>query len=267
MKIATLNIQGGFKINHVCQETKEKLAPFDLLCLQEVCESQKITNHAQQIARFLGKNYASKSFLPIDFKVKNMGNAFIFNKKTLKLLNSHGFTLPKPTLDLIWKILDNRLKLVCDRPCFVGFFQDKKGNKIRVANIHLDSAGGTVTRKKQIEFLLKILATFEKTSLDFILGDFNTVHFLRKKFSELNLIKNRNFKDLTENIVWTASPSNPDPAWKESYFLMSLLQPFSFFFRKKMDYIFGKGKIAKPQVSKVNFISTDHQAIVLEFKI
>src|SRR4030043_251646 len=267
MKIITLNIQGGFKINQVCQETKEKFAPLDLLCLQEVCESQEITNHAQQIAESLGRNYASKSFLPIDFKVKSMGNAFVFNKKSLNLLDSHCFTLPGPILNFPWKILNHQLKLTCDRLCFTGLFQTKKGLKIRVSNVHLDSAGGTPTRKRQIKFILKILATFEKTRLEFILGDFNTFNLTNKSFSELNLIQKKGFKDLTKNIPWTASPSNPDPAWKESYFLMRSLKPFSFLFRKKMDYIFGKGKIINPPSLAISFNSTDHQAIVIEFNI
>lgn len=82
--MATLNIQGGFKIDELCLEVKEKVAPFDLLCLQEVCQSEKIQNHANQIAKSLGRHYSSVSFLPVDFKIKQMGNAFVYNRKNFQ---------------------------------------------------------------------------------------------------------------------------------------------------------------------------------------
>jgi len=262
MKIITLNIQGGFKIDQVCQEVKEKIAPFDILCLQEVCESKKIKNHAQQIVKSLGGNYDSISFLPIDFKIKKMGNAFVFNKDTLKLIDSFGFSLPSFKLNFFWRILDNRFKINCDRLCFTGLFQTKKGSKVRVSNLHLD-AGNTSIKKKQVQFVLKTLSNVEQTPLEFILGDFNTVSFVKKDFPEFDLLLKKGFKNLSKNISWTASPSNPDPAWKSTYQLILLLRPFHFLLRQKMDHIFTKGKLNQPKCLVLDLSSTDHRAIIL----
>lgn len=266
MKIITLNIQGGFKIDQVCEEIKEKIAPFDILCLQEVCESKKIKNHAQQIAEFLGSNYTSESFLPIDFKVKKMGNTFVFNKNALKLTNSFSFSLPSFELNLFWRVL-TKVFTPCERLCFTGLFETREGIKIRISNLHLEFAGGSPVRKKQIQFVLKTLSSLERQELEIILGDFNTSGFLRKVFPELAPLREKGFANISQKISWTLSPSNPDPAWRSTYQLMRLLRPFHLFLRQKMDHIFAKGNLNNPRCSALNLSSVDHRAIILNFTL
>jgi len=264
MKIVTLNIQGGFKIVQLCQEIKEKLVPFDILCLQEVCESKKIKNHAVRIAKFLGKNYSSKSFLPIDFKVKKMGNAFVFNQKAVKVLSPQGFKLPLFSPGLFWKLLTKRFCLDCDRLCQTALFQTHQGSKIRIANFHLGFVGGTATRKKQIQFVIKALSGLKKIDRELVLGDFNTIGVFRKRFSELDLLSRIGFKEVSGDIAWTASPSNPDPAWRETYWLMRLLKPFNRFLRQKTDHIFTKGKFPESECTVLFFSASDHRAVVFQ---
>lgn len=267
MKIITLNIQGGFKIDQLCLEIKEKLHPFDILCLQEVCESERIKNHAQQIAKSLGGNYSSQSFLPIDFKVKRMGNAFVFNRKVLQLLYSHDFTLVLPILNPFWKLLTSCFHLSCDRICQTAFFQTNQGLKIKVSNFHLDFVGGTRARKRQIKFALKVLSDLKGSDLELILGDFNTIGVLRRSFPELNLFLKKRFREVSKNITWTASPSNPDPAWRETYRLMRFLKPLGRLLRQKMDYIFAKGEFVEPECMALTLSSSDHRAVVFEFEL
>jgi len=264
MKIITLNIQGGFKINQVCQEIKEKLAPLDLLCLQEVCESQEITNHAQQIAEFLGKDYASKSFLPIDFKIKNMGNAFVFNKKVLKLIDSLGLVLPSFKPSLSWRFV-GKIFPPCDRLCHIGFFKTKQGKTIKISNFHLEFIGGSAIRKKQVHFFFKNSLNLDRSDLEFALGDFNTVGFSKKSSPELKSLEKGGFIELSKKITWTSSPSSPDPAWKRPYQFLRIAKTFSPLFRMKTDYIFSKERPKQAQCSAVNLFSTDHRAVILNF--
>ncbi|HUV42786.1 MAG TPA: hypothetical protein VMY36_02650 [Patescibacteria group bacterium] len=266
MKIITFNIQGGFKIDQVCREVEEKIGFFDLLCLQEVCESPKIKNHAQQIAEFLGKDYASKSFLPIDFKIKNMGNAFVFNKKVLRLIDSFGLVLPSFKPNLSWRSI-GKIFPPCDRLCHIGFFKTKQGKIIKVSNFHLEFIGGSTTRKKQVDFFLKNSLNPDKPDLEFILGDFNTTGSSKKASAELKLLEKKGFVELSKKITWTSSPSNPDPAWKKPYQLLRIAKIFSPLLRTKTDYIFSKGEPRQAQCSAINFSSTDHRAVILNFSL
>jgi len=264
MKIITFNIQGGFKIDELCGEIKEKLVPFDILCLQEVCESKKIKNHAQQIAKSIGEDYSSKSFLPIDFKVKRMGNAFVFNQKTVKVLSSQGFNFPLFSPGLFWKLLTRCFCLDCDRLCQTALFQTHQGSKIRISNFHLGFVGATAVRKKQIQFAIRTLSGLKKSDRELILGDFNTIGVFRKRFSELSLFFRAGFREASKDIAWTASPSNPDPAWRETYRLMRLLKPFNRLFRQKTDHIFTKGKFLRPECTVLSFSTSDHRAVIFQ---
>src|SRR4030042_2767142 len=265
MKIVTLNIQGGFKIDQLCQEIKEKIGSFDLLCLQEVCESPKIKNHAKEIAESLGKNYTSKSFLPINFKVKNMGNAFVFNKKVLNLQDSLGLVLPSFRTNLSWRLI-GKIFPSCDRLCHIGFFKTKQGKTIKVSNFHLEFIGGATIRKKQVRFFLKNSLNLDEPDLEFVLGDFNTVDFSKKPYPELKSLEKKGFIELSKKIVWTSSPSNPDPAWKRPYPLLKIIKIFSPLLRIKTDYIFSKDKLKQTQCSVLNLSSTDHRAVILNFR-
>lgn len=61
LKVISLNIQGGCKINPLKESIKAGLAPFDLMALQEVCEGKTLENHARQIADTLGHAYRYSS--------------------------------------------------------------------------------------------------------------------------------------------------------------------------------------------------------------
>jgi endonuclease/exonuclease/phosphatase family metal-dependent hydrolase len=267
MKIATLNIQGGYKINQLCRELKEKLATADLLCLQEVCESKKIKNHAGQIAKSLGKKYTFESFLPVDFKIKKMGNAFVYHQKTLKLLSSQGLVLPCPNINGLSQAVAKRLSLSCDRVCHTGLFQIKNEAKMIVFNLHLDSFGGTKIRRSQLQAVLKFLKGQPKAQLKIILGDFNTTGLRQKKFPELSLLKNSRFKELSKKVHWTASPNHPDPNWRATYPFFKLIRPLHPFLRQKMDYIFAKGEIANFDCRVINIVASDHQAVIVTLDI
>lgn len=186
-------------------------------------------------------------------------------EKTFKLLEESGFTLPCVVRHKLWERIIGYFSLECDRICHLGLFESKKGQKFKIANLHLDSMGKSKIRRKQLKFVLKTLANFPKTDLELIIGDFNTVGILKKEFPELEILKNKKFTELTEEINWTASPSNPDPNWKATHPFFLLVKPFHPLLRQKMDYVFGKGKIKNPRCQVIDIASSDHRALVLEF--
>lgn len=267
MKIVTLNIQGGHHLEGICREIKDKLIPFDILCLQEVCQPKQGISQADSIARSLGRQYQAFSFLPIDFGKKNMGNAFIINTHRIKYLESENNTLPKPELKKMWLATNIRRCMVSIRVCQIGSFQTKKGTRIRITNLHLTPAGGQSAKLKQINKIIEIIKKNGDSQLDFILGDFNTLNKFRKSPSELKPLFDMGYKELTHNIKWTLSASSPNPDWKATYPFFVMLKPFQRILRFKTDFVFTKERLKQAKCKAVDIVHSDHRAVITKINI
>lgn len=263
LKIATLNIQGGYKIGQLAKEVKNKLAPLDLLCLQEVCAGPDIPNHAEQIAKILGKDYQAAFFLPIDFGIKRMGNGFVFRKSTLRLVK----VINLPLASFVDRNRTGRFFekgfLSCRRLAHIGTFANKSGS-FQTANVHLDFFGGSKVRQKQVE---EVLAKFDPGLPAIITGDFNTIGIIRRQFYELNWLRKQGFAEVSQKIRWTASPAHPDPNWKITYPFFKLIRPLHARLHQKNDYIFTKRFSKKSSCRAIGITASDHHAVVCRVSV
>ncbi len=263
MKIESLNIQGGFKIDEIASEIKEKLSPFDLLALQEVKEVGNI-NHTSLLLEGLGGNYSAIDWFPTTFgseKFGKMGNAIIYSDQ-LKLISKKLIKIPDYDPNWKWKILRKRFRPV-QRLAISALFEINN-KKVRVTNVHLEYSGDSNIRQEQLNYLLKKVPT--GSDLHILLGDFNTLGKLDKKLPELELLIKYGFKLASKNIRWTANPDSPDPNWFATPYIQTI-RKLGFDLRQNLDHVLLKGDYKKAKCKTIKINSSDHNAIVCEIDL
>lgn len=260
MKIETLNIQGGWKIDEINQEILDKLVPFDLLSLQEVKKVDGI-DHADIILSGLGRGYKAIKWHPTTFakdKYGRMGNAIFYNTD-FNLVSQKFIKIPDYEPNIFWKVM--RFYFIPIQRLALSAVFKKDSHLIRITNVHLEYSGGQKVRHKQIEYLLGILEK-ESVNTDIVLGDFNTLGVIDKRMPELGVFFENGFKLASKSIKFTAGADSPDPNWFATSWIQ-FAKKLGFDLRQNLDHVLVKGEV-ETKCKKVKINSSDHDAVVCE---
>lgn len=211
---------------------------------------------------------------------KEYGNGFIFKENWVSIAEE---VIPLPQISrLKWYEKQKTEGRVPDtKSAFVQTFRistqpdpslpfssrEEEGLKnywIRLANVHMDFAGGPLHRRTQLQHVLKFLNSQSKVDVEIICGDLNTIgKFCSPKArkntqSVLEIALSQGYIDCSETIDWTSDLfSQIDPNDPSRHFL-TLGKFLGIHFRQKTDHILAKGIKSILQAKKIVLPGTSH---------
>lgn len=270
--IATYNTQSFFDSKKIKANLHYLLKQknIDIVCLQEVINKNIATEVIQEI--LVGWKYVYFHDQTFD---KHHGLATFWNPQHgLQLIETKQLLLPK--LDR----LTNREKKIVPpdhtnhkRGALITSFN--RGGKIplKIANIHLDLAGGNAHRVKQLAYILQHMND-KNTEAKIICGDFNTLGLTQ--LQKQNMIKRQNkiqnvlgeeYSNIFPDLLWTSDATVNISANKLHYSVTYTLQFLRFLHLhvyQKLDYIFAKG-IQNTSAEMVSLKGSDHFPLLATF--
>jgi endonuclease/exonuclease/phosphatase family metal-dependent hydrolase len=206
LRICTWNIKQGQYLPLLLTEIKNNkdFSGLDILAIQESFIHDEAED-AEKIRKLLGNDYdyfQENVRLPLGLV---QGNAFIWNKKRLKITKKASFFLPDvyghhlPKWEkVLFKFIPKQ-----DRNCLV--LTGTIGKKtIRIYVTHLDVLG-FAHKRAQLDAIFEHEELQDNVDICCVIGDFNTFKFVSRP-SWKNLAQaasEAGFSDLTTEIIWT----------------------------------------------------------------
>jgi hypothetical protein len=236
-----------------------------IFCLQETVMYSNDNFIGDILPERLGHNWKAIHHIGKEKSRSGMGNSIIWNSKIIELLSVEKITLPiKHSVafhERIFAMLTSGKVTIYQRRPIIACFKFLN-NIIRISNIHLDHIGGIKHRQKQLLFFLNTLKKMPKISCEIICGDFNSFDLLKtgKEMSVFQTSIGSKFRDISDNITWTADLYNMDINSGLPLVKM-LVKLLNIHIRRKLDYIWVKG-IKIGICKKLELAGSDHYPLV-----
>ena len=282
LRLVTYNLQRGIHYDRI--RTHFKVLPVlqraDIVAVQEVGVSQDGTNTLARLAADLkgGRGWTYRTVM--SYPGKEYGNGFLF-RSTVRPVTEQ--VVPLPRLDRLGWVA--RLKTEGGKPdtksAFAQIFEIGR-RRLRVISVHLDFAGGTTHRVRQLRHLLGALNQVDEAdghAVDILCGDFNTCGFYRSKVAKaetrqlLDVALTRGFTDCSASVPWTSdlfsSIDTADPARR----LLRFGQMLGLRYRQKLDHLLVRGAHTVAPAAAVvipgweHLPGSDHLPVVLELVV
>lgn len=233
--LLSYNINFGKKLTTILDwlvKIERKNNPFDIICFQEF-PYEKI-----DVLMFSRRIKTDFRFAPsMYFKKKIYGQLTLFNKNTLKLINSAELSLSTGRIE---KKIGQLFRRSTKRKSLLTLFGTDTGKHCMLANTHLTCFAMNNHRINQLKKVCKEIQYYIKV---LIVGDFNYTSVL-PRFSLKRLMKKYQFEDAT----------------------VKLKTHRIFLIKHQLDYIFTKG-IRIKQVTTERLHFSDHYPLMAEFEI
>jgi len=241
-----------------------------IICLQEVVnyhDGRFIINH---ILNRLGPDWQAINHIGPQPHIQDMGNAIIFHRHFLNLLNYQHLLLPRaPKLvfhEKAFSYLAGGLKNPILRRSITATFKFHH-TPIRITNLHLDPTGGLKHRQKQLLNLKDTLNHQPPVHQEIICGDFNSFDLLktgREAAMHQHTLGN-NFTNASQHIDWTGDLNRIDT--KHATKLMRfLITNAHLHLRRKLDHIYTQG-FNVHHCCRLPYTGSDHQPILAHLTI
>lgn len=268
LKIATYNIQHFQNEKQVIHALQTLVVDeqIDILCLQEFIHTEG-EEKAKRLIKTILPGWEAVFYH--DSLFPNHGFAIIWTKekKSLTFLRVDKILLPvlNRPFGKLEKIYMRPKKELGRRAAIIGYFTFH-GEKLRIANLHLDPIGSEKHRTMQLRFLHDYLQK-EKATYEIICGDFNTLgvrFFTKKQQKTLHTLLERGYTNTCSSIRWTqdglASIDMAIPS-KKFRLALHLMKKLRLHVYQKLDYIFVKG-FSSAQAKRFDIAGSDHFPIV-----
>ncbi|MFO7652398.1 MAG: endonuclease/exonuclease/phosphatase family protein [Candidatus Krumholzibacteriia bacterium] len=257
IRIVTYNIQRAIHLSALLElfESAPAFRDADIVAIQEATYLPDGRNVLERLAHVLSPDHLWTYRTVMAYPDKEYGNGFLFRQST-RVLASRPVPLPVVTR-LRWY---EKQKTEGGRPdtksALVQTFQLGDWT-IRVANVHLDFAGGWRHRRTQLDHLLEAVDAegdrpepgHDEARLDVVCGDFNTVGQYRLPPARrdtrrsLAAATRRGYVDATAGIRYTSDLfGSIDPADPAGGFLR-LGRRGGMHFRQKTDHVLVRGHV------------------------
>lgn len=280
VKLISYNIQRGISFDVIFSHFSsiKEFQEADIIAIQEACVPKHGENTLHQLLRCFPDGYLWNYRKVMTYPDKEYGNGFIFKKEWVPI--GEKVVLFPQVNRLRWYEKQKTEGGIPDtKSAFVQTFQIKN-YLIRIANVHMDFAGGVLHRQIQFRHLLDFLGKEPdppyplslqgegrngfSPNLDIICGDFNTIgHFQSNKVrqntqSVLDLALCQGYINCSESIDWTSDLFSNIDADDPSRFFLRLCRSLKLHFRQKTDHILVKGVKSILQTKKITLPSTQH---------
>ncbi len=283
LKLITYNIQRGIAFDSLFSHFTSipEFQQADVIAVQEACIPENGENTLSRLFRGFPKGYRWSYRKVMTYPDKEYGNGFIFKENWVPMAEE---VIPLPRVSrLKWYEKQKTEGGAPDtKSAFVQTFRvtpqpdpslpfpSREGEEglrnylIRITNVHMDFAGGSLHRQAQLQHILKFLNSQQKVDVDIICGDLNTIGKFcspkaqKNRRSVLEVALNQGYIDCSETIDWTSDLfSHIDPDDPARHFL-TLCKFLGLHFRQKTDHILAKGIKSIHRAKKVTLPHTSH---------
>ena len=182
LKLVSYNLQNGTRQGALVANIRSfAAAGADIFCLQEVRPPEQAGFIGDDILKALGPDWAGKFFLSPKPENFDFGVGIIWRQSKLHVKASENLPLPRLPHWTWWErytetFLTGQREPFQRGSLIVSF--EVGGRTIRVANVHMDWAGGVAHRLGQLRHILDYLHQLPPADGEIICGDFNTIGFL-----------------------------------------------------------------------------------------
>jgi endonuclease/exonuclease/phosphatase family metal-dependent hydrolase len=257
LRLISYNIQRGIHLEELAAifATSPAFREADVIAVQEASLLPDGRNILAVLAGVLSADHAWTYRTVMAYPDKEYGNGFLFSGRC-RARDAYEVALPR-VANLRWH---ERRKTEGGRPDRKAAFVqglDVDGHPVRLANVHLDFAGGWRHRRRQLDHLL---AEMERRTrdrdeggdgpLDVLCGDFNTVGQYRSPSTRRSTGRAlqgafaRGYADATAGLPFTSdlfgSVDPADPAAR----VLGLGRKLGLRLRQKTDHILIRGDVS-----------------------
>ncbi len=279
LRLVTYNLQRAIHYDRIREHfaTLSAFRQADIVAVQEAQVPEDGTNTLARLAADLEGEYRWTYRTVMSYPGKEYGNGFLFRPSVTPVADQ---VVSLPRVDRLGWVA--RLKTEGGVPdtksAFVQVFA-MRGRRVRVVSLHLDFAGGTDHRVRQLTHLLGAIdrtAGTDGATVDVLCGDFNTSGYHRSKAARaqtqrvLDVALARGFTDCSAGVPWTSdlfsSIDDADPAHR----LLAVGRALGFRYRQKLDHLLVRG--ARPMASatvvavcgRTHLPGSDHVPVAVE---